>query len=240
MLRVSRFGAEGRGFTVLELLVVVAIIALLLTVVLPALGWAREAARRANCMSNLRQLGIADFSFANDNRGRFVTASPNPDPQPQSNNSLWDIHIVNRTNVYGYVHFGLLLVDYLNHDAHVFFCPSATAFTYGDPAFGAANLGVVGRESACTYMQRGVQQQAPTTRLGAGSRPAQQALIADNYNWLIIKATNHTNIVQCLYTDGAVRSNHVPTNWSSANQDGYGGNSSGVAGAWAQLDAGLP
>src|ERR1700742_4208775 len=48
-----------RGFTLIELLVVIAIIAVLIALLLPAVQAAREAARRAQCVNNLKQMGIA-------------------------------------------------------------------------------------------------------------------------------------------------------------------------------------
>ena len=50
---------QGRGFTLIELLVVIAIIAVLIALLLPAVQAAREAARRAQCINNLKQIGLA-------------------------------------------------------------------------------------------------------------------------------------------------------------------------------------
>ena len=54
---------ENRAFTLIELLVVIAIIAVLIALLLPAVQAAREAARRAQCVNNLKQLGLAAQNY---------------------------------------------------------------------------------------------------------------------------------------------------------------------------------
>ncbi len=67
--------AAARGFTLIELLVVISIIALLIALLLPALAAARETARAMMCLSNLRQLGIANDAYASDYDEFFVPAA---------------------------------------------------------------------------------------------------------------------------------------------------------------------
>ena len=58
---------RNRGFTLIELLVVIAIIAVLIALLLPAVQAAREAARRAQCVNNMKQLGLAIYNYESSN-----------------------------------------------------------------------------------------------------------------------------------------------------------------------------
>ncbi len=117
---VSRFRP---AFTLIELLVVIAIIAILAAILFPVFAQAREAARKASCQSNLKQMGTAWMMYAQDYDERFPAASPNN----------WDTcpTMKDRGSFGGWI--GNLLYPYTKNNG-IYTCPS-------NPTISAVNRG---------------------------------------------------------------------------------------------------
>ena len=107
---------SARAFTLVELLVVIGIIAVLISLLLPSIAKAREAANRAACLSNLRQVHLAFFQYGLANRDMVPIGHRSDSKQFNS--------MVYSTTVSRWVLFGLLQQGGFIPAPKVLFCPS--------------------------------------------------------------------------------------------------------------------
>jgi prepilin-type N-terminal cleavage/methylation domain-containing protein/prepilin-type processing-associated H-X9-DG protein len=172
------------GFTLIELLVVVAIVAVLAALLAPALKSARDRAKQAACMSNLRQLGALIIVYAGDYNGQaplgFGAAYPDKVGTPGSPATQLD----DRAGQYlyytphGFIGLGRLYeLNYLSNP-QVFYCPALQPTKFGGyryPAFGWNQQGGAKRTEnypCSSYFYRYVEGKNLMTGVVADYSPA--------------------------------------------------------------------
>jgi len=165
-----------QAFTLVEMLVVIAIIAILAAMVLPALARGKATARRAACESNLRQLGLAAELYWGDNNGDCFYYS-SISTSTNNNDALWWFGWMQGTYVSeGHRAFDLsqgVLFRYLN-GSDVRLCPSPS---WGSPLFKLKGSNVVFSYGYNRYLGPSKNKPQGITRV---MHPAETALFADS------------------------------------------------------------
>jgi prepilin-type N-terminal cleavage/methylation domain-containing protein/prepilin-type processing-associated H-X9-DG protein len=128
---------EQSAFTLVELLVVIGIIAVLISILIPALSKAREQSIRAKCASNLRQIGIAAMAYAAENKGWL--------PRNESANPFY---VANRSGFVKWYDGRVAWQRYVK-SVDCFYCP------------GFVGIGVTDRKVAAADADDGTQRNAP-------------------------------------------------------------------------------
>ena len=212
MSRVSNFNQGGitmnvrnnpRAFTLIELLVVISIIALLVGILLPALGAARKAAQRVACLSNVRQVAVAVYSYTTSNEDFYPVYKSEWIDAPHTNRRRTPA-LPQPDGSEGFWWPSLLIVEGFLGDGKIFDCPTfdQTSPEYldlkpGDTPGDAANRGWNMIEYGYNYYflgsEHGVQDRTPpsfskiftdkTARVDQVLKTSETIAMADSRNY---------------------------------------------------------
>lgn len=220
----GRSNCTRKGFTLVELLVVIGIIALLIAILLPTLGKARESAKRAVCLSNLRQLYMANQMYANANKGQI--------PIGYSYFSALNYQLYDTGNAfYGdvgnfrFINQGVFVGTKMIADPKFYYCPSENNPWYQydtpqNPWDPTPTLKTKANFISAGYGSRPIAELDDRLNLNHGvpqlvfevgqplgypklSRLKQKAMLSDGFMWMQDVILRHKAGVNVAYADGS-------------------------------------
>ena len=191
----NKVKALASGFTLIDVLVSIAVIAVLIGLLIPSLSSVNETARRVICQSNVRQIGIGLIHYANDYKGqlpvsRYIASANNPARSSSSPEKMVTVRVgiaESENAMSNWDGLGLLFATDYIPAPKIFYCPSHR----GDHPYSAYATGWGGsseqeivanfhfRGEGPTTVGRTVNGLRPTTQSLWNIDPAQSSLIAD-------------------------------------------------------------
>ena len=151
-MRESSARSRARGFTLVELLVVIGIIALLISILLPTLSRAREQAQRVDCMSKLRQQGVYLSMYVSQYKGCLPIGAWNG--VPEYGYVLWQQTLKFHVGMGLLVPAGIVSEQVDTPDGLMFYCPVQTNIGTGYNHNGNEWFGTGGAATRMAYTQR--------------------------------------------------------------------------------------
>jgi len=178
-----------RAFTLIELLVVIAIIAILAAILFPVFAQAREAARKTQCVSNLRQLGVGVLAYAQDYDEMYP---PSNYPNASGNNTTWQFMV----DPYVKANFPQNVANSVNSKLSIYVCPN---FDVPSPSAPAGAIQPNNRPSSSYAANDYVMGSMDTNRAAANRRLPQPLAVIQAPASVVLLAP-HTG--QCVWTEG--------------------------------------
>lgn len=202
------------GFTLVELLVVIAIMAVLAALLIPAAGRVKTSAQEAKCISNLRQIGVANLAFGNDNNGEIAAGG--------HWTNYWSLYQIRE-----YLEGSSELDNFLE----IMVCPADGTEGWGDPRAGYEILRrSYGVNNFLTHAVNGITKgktlvsiphPAKTVYAGdTGLSPIESSWIVGANPWLGSVGDRHQGRINYVFLDGHVAGFEAETLYPGGENNG--------------------